>query len=196
VSLFVNDIPRVLLTLLLLPCLGCSGLGVPLSSQSQPVTNPMFVASTNEELVWERAIDVLHDFQFEIAQENRLGKVIETAPKPGAGLLEPWHPDSVDLPNRLESSLQSVRRIVQISFQPSDQQPGYMVTVAAYKEIEDLPGVAANSPGAATFSESTPLQRDLDSVVGQSAPSEWIRVGRDLALEQALLSRLFAVYSL
>lgn len=174
---------------------GCNGLGLAARGASQPVTNPMFVASTNEEVVWERAIDVLHEFQFEIAEENRLGKVIETAPKPGAGILEPWHPDSVDLPNRLESSLQSVRRIVQISFQPSDQQPGFMVNVAAYKEIEDIPGVAANSPGAATFSESTPLQRDLDSVVGQSTPSQWIRVGRDLALEQALLARLYLAYS-
>lgn len=185
---------RPLLILMLLA--GCAGPGRTPFAQRQPVTNPLFVSTANEELVWERAVDVLHDFQFEIAQEDRLSKVIETQPKAGSGLLEPWHPESVDLPNRLESSLQSIRRTVQISLQPSDQQPGYMVSVAAYKEIEDVPGVAANSPGAATFSESTPLNRNLDEVVGQSTPSQWIRVGRDTALEQALLAKLYSVYSL
>lgn len=165
-------------------------------TQPRATTNPLFVATSNEELVWERAVDVLHDFQFDIGQENRLARVIETLPKAGASLLEPWHSDSVGVPNRLESTLQSVRRTVQISMQPSDQQPGFLVSVAVYKEIEDLPGLAANSPGAATFSESTPLERDLDAVVGQSTPSGWIRVGRDTALEQAILARLFTAYSL
>jgi len=70
------------------------------------------------------------------------------------------------------------------------------VSVAVYKELEDLPGVAANSAGAATFSESTPLDRDLNPVVGQSTPSIWIPVGRDPELEQSLLQRLKVVYSM
>ncbi|SFI18737.1 hypothetical protein SAMN05421753_106196 [Planctomicrobium piriforme] len=160
-----------------------------------PVTNPLLVASQNEELVWERAVDVLHDFQFEIARENRLGRVIETVPKVGSGLTEPWQHDSVGFDNRLESSLQSIRRIVLISLQPDDRGQGYLVSVEAQKEVEDLPGIAGNSPGAATFSESTPLIRDLNPVVGQSSPSRWIPLGRDLALEQAMLNRLRAVYS-
>jgi hypothetical protein len=159
------------------------------------VTNPLLVATSNEELVWERAVDVLHDFQFEIATENRLGRVIETLPKVGSGLFEPWHHDSVGFDNRFESTLQSIRRVVQISLQPDDSGQGYLVSVAAYKELEDLPGVAANSPGAATFSESTPEIRLLDPVVGQSSPSNWIPQGRDPALENAILNRLRAVYS-
>jgi hypothetical protein len=70
------------------------------------------------------------------------------------------------------------------------------VNVVARKEIEDLPGVAGNSPGAATFSESTPMERNLNPVVGQSTPSVWIPVGRDPTLEQAILARLRAMYSM
>lgn len=177
-------------------CLGCALPGsVPPESAPIPVSNPLLVTSRNEELVWERAIDVLHDFQFEIGRENRLGRVIETVPKVGAGLLEPWHHDSVGFHNRLESTLQSIRRTVLISLQPDDAQQGYLVGVTVLKEIEDLAGVAGNSAGAATFSESTPLIRDLNGVVGQSTPSIWLPMGRDELLEAAILTRLRTVYS-
>ena len=155
----------------------------------------IYVATLNEELVWERTIDVLHEFQFEIDRENRLAKVIRTAPKVGASIFEPWHKDAVGLDSRLEGTLQSVRRIVEVSMQLDDQGRGYVVSVAVYKESEDLPGLAANSPGAATFSESEPLTRNLDPVVGQSTPSLWVPAGRDPRLEQALLQRLRSVLS-
>lgn len=175
---------------------GCALPGRPLTAPGPvAVTNPLMVATRNEELVWERAVDVLHDFQFEIARENRLGRMIETIPKVGSGVLEPWHHDSVTLEDRLESSLQSIRRIAHVSLQPDDSGQGFLVGVAVYKELEHLPGIAGNSPGAATFSESTPLMRDLDPVVGQTSPSVWVPVGRDAALEHAMLQRLRAAYS-
>lgn len=165
------------------------------TANAQPIAGPLYVGTTNEELVWERAVDVLHDFNFQIERENRLGKVIQTSPKVGASLFEPWHKDAVGFNSRLEGTLQSVRRTVQISMQPDDQGTGYVVNVAAYKEREDLPGIAANSPGAATFEESQPLSRDLNPVVGQTAPSKWIPAGRDPLLEQAILAKLQQVYS-
>ncbi len=73
---------------------------------------------------------------------------------------------------------------------PHEQQAGYLVTVEAVKELEDLPGLAANSPGGATFMESRPLDRDLNLVVGQSAPSGWLWAGRDYQLEQSILGQL------
>lgn len=163
--------------------------------QQQPIGNPIYVQTNNEELVWERAVDVLHDFNFQVERENRLAKVIQTSPKVGASIFEPWHGDAVGWTNRVEGTLQSVRRSVQVSMQPNDDGTGYVVSVAAYKEREDLPGIAANSPGAATFEESQPLNRDLNPVVGQTAPSNWIPAGRDPLLEQAILAKLYQVYS-
>ena len=152
--------------------------------------NPLFVSTTNEDFLWERMIETLEDFQFPIRRENRQSRVIETDYKVGASLFEPWHGDSVGFTNRLESTLQSVRRRVVVTMIPSDQQPGYTVSVEAYKEFEDLPGVAANSPGGATFLESKPLDRDLNLVVGQSAPSGWMWAGRDYQLEQSIVGQL------
>lgn len=174
---------------------GCAAGPGRLFSQPAAVTNPLFVASNNDEVVWERAVDVLHEFHFEIAQENRLARTVETYPRVGASLLEPWHPDAPGFMDRLEGTTQSIRRTVQLSLQPNEQQPGYDVAVIVLKEREDFAGQGATSIGAATFQESQPLQRNLDPVVAKSEAANWIPLGRDPALEQAILQRLYALYS-
>lgn len=174
----------ILLTLIVL-ALGCS------HAPRQAVTTPpapIFVPATNQEAVWERVVDVLHQYYFRLAREDRQDGIIETEYKVGAGLQEPWHPDAVGFENRLEGTLQSIRRRVIVRITPDDG--GYLVTVEAFKELENLQGLAANSPGGATFQEHSPLQRDLDVVVGQTAPSGWIPLGRDPALEYDMIHRL------
>ena len=156
---------------------------------SAPVGNPVYVPAGNPELAWERTVDALHDFKLPIARENKLDGVIETDYVIGSSILEPWRRDSVGLDNRLESTFQSIRRRAFITLTPSPQG-GYLVAVEAYKELEDVNGPVANSAGGATFQVNQPLQRDLNLVVGQSTPSGWINLGRDYALEQALLKRI------
>jgi hypothetical protein len=157
--------------------------------------NPMFVPmpARNDEMVWERAVDVVHDYRFEIERKNKLDGVIETQYRVGSGLLEPWHRDSIGIENRLESSLQSIRRRAFVSVTPTEG--GYLVGVEVHKELEDLAGVAANSAGGATFEIDQPLRRDLSMVLGQSRPSGWISQGRDVLLERDMLSRLQATLS-
>ncbi len=155
-----------------------------------PVSNPIFVPANDMEQIWEQIVDVLHDYQFEIDRENKLDGIIETKYKVGSGVAEPWHRDSVGLENRLESSFQSIRRKIFVSITPTDG--GFLVGVQAHKELEDLAGLAANSAGGATCQDSAPLQRDLNLVVGQTAPSGWILQGRDVALEQDLINNLHA----
>ncbi len=65
-----------------------------------------------------------------------------------------------------------------------------MVNVRVDKEIEDVPGLAANYEGGATFADNDPLNRDLNQVVGQSSPSRWIPLGRDPLLERKLLAEI------
>lgn len=188
--------PRSLSTIALGLALA-SGCASPWLGAPPPVAvgNPILVPAANDEVLWERTVDVLHDFHFQIARENRFSRVIETDYRTGSGLLEPWHHDSVGLANRMESTLQSVRRKVLVRLLPSEQGAGYLVSVEAFQEREDLPGIAANSPGGASFQENKPLQRDLNLVVGQSAPSGWIPMGRDPALEQKILQSLHVAYA-
>jgi len=155
--------------------------------------NPLIVASANRQFVRERVVAVLNEFHFPVIRESRLDGQIETGYRTGSGVLEPWHGDAVGLENRLEGSLQSIRRKLVVTVRPA-RSGGFAVGVQAFQEIEDLDGLAANSPGAATFQESKPLDRDLDLVIGQSAPSGWIAQGRDFALEQRLLQRIQAAF--
>lgn len=179
------------LLLLLFSIQGCSTLGSR-QQQVQDLHNPLLLTAAGENVAWEQTIGVLHDFLFEIERENRQTRSIETKYKVGSGLLEPWHTESVGWDNRLESTLQSIRRKVVVTLSPVSQgsRYSYTVQVVAIKELEDLDALAANSPGGATFQESTPLNRDLNQVLGQSRPSGWIPQGRDYELEQAILVQL------
>lgn len=159
-------------------------------SRGQSAGGSVFVPIADQDLIWERAVDVLHDYQFEVARENKFDHYIETQYKVGSSVLEPWHRDSVGLENLAESTFQSIRRKVIVRIIPADG--GHLVAFEAFKEIEDVQGIVANTAGGATFQESTPLRRDLNLVVGQSRPSGWIPHGRDAALEQSLLARLNA----
>lgn len=194
---FTCEMPKIIRHRLLLVAVvllilfpGCST--IPGKKQVQLVNNPLQLTASNEDAAWERTIDVLHEFLFEIERENRQARTIETKYKVGSGILEPWHKESVGWSNRLESTLQSLRRkvIVTLSQASPGAQNAYVVQVVALKEMEDLDAIAANSPGGATFQESTPLSRDLNQTLGQSRPSGWIPQGRDFALEQAILRRL------
>ncbi|MFQ5731399.1 MAG: hypothetical protein ACE5KM_05525 [Planctomycetaceae bacterium] len=151
-------------------------------------SQPFFVSAGDSETVWEQIVDVLHDYPFEIERETKLDGIIETKYKVGAGLAEPWHRDSVGLYNRLESSLQSIRRKVFVTMTRTDG--GFVITVRADKDIQNLNIPRANSVGGATFQENQPLQRDLDAVVGNQSGNGWSHRGRDFALEQDLTARL------
>lgn len=147
------------------------------------------LSADHRDSVWEHAVVVLHRNHFQIARESKLEGVIESHYRGGSNLLEPWHPDSVGFENRLESTLQSIRRRVIVNLQPTGE--GLMtVSVRVDKEIEDLPGMAANYEGGATFPESQPLSRDLDQVVGQTGPSRWLPIGRDPLLERQVLGQI------
>ncbi len=159
------------------------------SGRDLPRSNALLIPSSSLDATWERAVSTLHRNHFLIARESKLEGVIETEYRAGSNLLEPWHHDSVGFDNRLESTLQSIRRKVVITFGQSGTDQ-LMVSVQAYKEIEDVPGPTAVYAGGATFSESDLLDRDLNQVVGQSGQSRWLPRGRDSLLESQLVAQI------
>lgn len=185
---------RRMVCVYLFPWLALSATGCAMGPRVA-ATNQLFVPASNEESVWERTVDVVHDY-FEIAKENKpfAGVIeIETKPKVGASVIEPWHRDSPGLRNRMESTLQSIRRRGFINISAADG--GYIVAIEVYKELEDLPGLAANQPGAATFLQANPLRRDLNLVGQRPSPVGWVSLGRDMALEQTMVQSLQREFS-
>ena len=171
---------------------GCSMTNTPHVVTEIHQKNPLVVRANNSEDLWENVVDSINDYHFQVAREDRLEGVIETEFKPGANVFEPWHPDAVGLGNRLEGTFQSIQRRAIVTILPTNMRGHYQIGVQVQKQLEDLDGLAANSPGDATFSESRPFSRNLQNVVGQTTPSAWIDQGRDLALEQHMLSHIRA----
>jgi hypothetical protein len=150
--------------------------------------NPLLVPAADPELVWNKTIAVV-DRYFDIASENRLSRTIITEPKIGATLLEPWSGDSVGFTERLESTLQTVRRFAIVKIEPAPMG-GYLVKVEVRKELEDMVKPDRMSAGRAVFNNEFPVNRSREIVGPVPAPVGWIPRGRDPYLEQAILARV------
>ena len=128
-----------------------------------PVANPVFVRANNSEEAWERTVDVVHDYLFEIERENKLGGVIETRYKTGASLMEPWHPDSVDHAPILASRL----RIHSLSSGGlnKDDRPGDDVVVIQFVPL-DADNEVLRVAGAVEFRLFDPQLPESDRELG------------------------------
>lgn len=159
--------------------------------------NPVRIPPGQPEQVWEVVIDVLDDY-FEIKDEEPLRQVdnfvlegqVETFPRVGATILEPWRHDSANTYERIESTVQSIRRLAVVRVFPDEA--GYKVEVAVYKELEDVIKPEHSSAGAATFRYDDSLNRVVNPVVETPVNAGWIPMGRDMALEQRIIAQILS----
>jgi hypothetical protein len=158
--------------------------------------NPVFLPVTDHEFVWETMVDVVDDY-FQIKHEEPVRLVgdvptegrLDTFPAVGSTIFEPWRRDSASRYEKLESTLQSIRRhaVVRVWVPP---QGGHLVDVAVYKELEDVVEPENASAGAATFRYDSSFTRVVSPVGSQEINDGWIPKGRDTALEQRILGQL------
>jgi len=159
--------------------------------------NPVLLPVSDHEFAWETVVDVVDDY-FKIDREEPvrlMGNVpmegrLDTFPAVGSTLLEPWRRDSVGPYEKLESTLQSIRRRATVRVIPA--QNGYWVDVAVFKELEDVVQPAHATAGAATFRNDSSLTRVVDPVGEQEIHEGWIAMGRDTALEQRIIRQLLS----
>jgi hypothetical protein len=150
--------------------------------------NPLVIPSADFEKIWKASVAALDEY-FDIASENRFSRTIVTQPQAGATLLEPWRSDSVGCEERLESTLQTIRRFARITVNPAPTG-GWAVKVEVYKELEDLAKPDRQAAGRAVFNNDFPVNRSREVVGSVPAPLQWIPRGRDPKLEQAILQQI------
>lgn len=171
--------------------------------------NTVVIPPIDAEAVWKKMVDVTDDF-FKVQSEQRVvfsngvpteGR-IDTFPQTGATLLEPWRGDSVGFRERLESTLQSIRRTATMRLIPDPA--GWRIEVVVNKELENLPRPMRATTGAASFRNDDSLYRygtplpTLGQQVGDAprpvaSPTRnigWIPLGRDPLLERKMLNGL------
>jgi hypothetical protein len=149
-------------------------------------TNPLAVPSADFEFLWNKTVAVV-DKYFDIESENRLARTIKTQPQMGATVLEPWAFDSVKIEDRVEASMQTIRRSAIIHIDPAPSG-GFLVKVEVYKFLEDMIKPDRQAAGRAVFTNDFPVNRTREIVGPVPAPVGWILRGRDPDLEQAILA--------
>lgn len=161
--------------------------------------NPLPIAAMDRWLVMDQVSDELDNY-FRIYREERIRLVdsiltegwIETHPKIGATILEPWHEDSTRGFERLHASLQTIRRFAKVRVIPAGN--GYQVDVKVYKELEDLatPQNATIIGRSMWHDSSLDIDLPYDNVgpVVSSKNTGWIPQGRDFSLEQLILRNI------
>jgi hypothetical protein len=157
--------------------------------------NPIFVPIADPQCAWETIVDVVDDY-FRIQEEKpvRLNPVLEgsltTYPEVSATIFEPWKHDTVDHDQRVENTLQSMRRWAMLHVTPA--QGGYMVDVAVFKELEDVVRPEQATAGAATFRYDSTLTGIVNPAGGERITEGWIGRGRDASMEQHIIAHLLS----
>ncbi|MHC4404483.1 MAG: hypothetical protein ACYTG0_32925 [Planctomycetota bacterium] len=184
--------------LLLLFLSGCSA-GLPSAGPAWLATqpyynNPAMLPVRDRQYAWESVVDVVDDYfridneALRLADGHLIEGRIDTFPEVGSTILEPWRRDSANPYEKLQSTLQTIRRWARVRMTPT--QGGYLVDVAVFKEMEDLAQPMHSTSGAATFRYDSSLIGIESSIGDQPAHEGWIRLGRDAALEQQIVAEL------
>jgi hypothetical protein len=193
---------RIWLVAVLLPPLwaGCGlhhrhGLHGPADPQAAALQNPLFVPGSDREFLWNQVVDSVDNY-FEIKREVRVHQVadvplegfLETFPRDGSTILEPWRKDSTHGYEKLHATLQSIRRTAVVRVQPV--QGGHVIDVVVQKELEDLDRPEYASSGRFPLRSQQTLQADGADVSPIATAAGWIPIGRDTALEQRILAQI------
>jgi hypothetical protein len=160
--------------------------------------NSILIPVLNQDAVWEPIVDVVDDY-FKVQREERVRLIdniltegrIDTYPRTGSTIFEPWNGDSVTPYERLESTLQSIRRQAVIRVIPTEG--GYQVEATVIKELEDVARPERVTLSANNFRNDSSVEHYTGPPrVSGPATIGWIPLGRDYALEQELLMQIQA----
>jgi hypothetical protein len=153
-----------------------------------PVYIPLGPTATAYNTVFENVLDAVDDY-FEISYANRYDGRIETFPRIAPGIEQPWKPGSPDFDQRLEATLQTIRHRASVLIQPADDG-GFFIQVTVFKELEDLPRPVRQTAGAASFRDANTVERQYEVIDPTIFENNWIPLGRNAALEQAILQQI------
>ncbi len=167
---------------------GCATVSRVIAPTKAVAENPLIVPAADFETVWRETVAVLDEY-FDIRTENRLARTIVTDPMIAATILEPWRGDSVGLDQRLEATLQTMRRFAKVQINPVPGR-GFAIRLEVRKELEDLPRPDRQMAGRAVFNNDSPVNRTREIVGPVPIPIQWIPRGRDTKLEQVILNRI------
>ncbi len=161
----------------------------------QEIQNPVQVPLLDRFLVMDEISDEVDDY-FRVAREEQIRVVdsvmtegwIETWPRIGSSILEPWHHDSTRGFEKLHASLQTIRRQAKVRVIPSGDN--YLIDVKVFKELEDNPSPVRSAVKGKFLRHDNALDVGFDDEWSNLQNDGWISMGRDVSLEQRILANI------
>lgn len=161
------------------------------------VDNPLTIEDADFDAVFAAARDALAGRYFQEDLVDRRGGLIRTLPSTAGSAEEVWRRDSADAEGRLLATLHTIRKTATVQVQPAEPA-GLTVAVTVTMQRRQLPTVEPTST-----SESYSLFRREGTLLSEGADVEsreaawhrsgtawWADLGRDEALESALLGEI------
>ena len=190
-----NTVARILLFLFMTSNVGCGSWFHPAQLAApppQPIANPALLPPLEDKFVWQQIVDVVDDY-FRIIREQpainqggvQLEGRLDSAYRTGASVFEPWRGDSTPGFERLQSTLQSIRRRAVVNVRP--RSAGFEIEVIVLKELEDVDRSQDGGATSATERHDGTVVRTETSVNTGQNTLGWIPQGRDMSLEQVIL---------
>jgi hypothetical protein len=162
----------------------------------------------------EIAEDVLTRMHFTIDKFDPNSGYIKTRPLPGAQFFELWRSDNIGTKNWINSNLHSIRRTVEISIDqhaknnpPVNRGAKYLapqfivgfncvvniqrLSLPARDVIAGMVYVTSSARAYQMFSMSGPALQTLQLHPEQQRRMTWIDLGRDTALENEIVKRIY-----
>ena len=170
---------------------------IPIEQTGAVYPNPALIPISDPQCAWEAVADVIDDY-FKIQHEEPVRQIgdtfnegrIETYYQVSPTLLEPWRRDTAGEFERVENTMQTIRRRAVVRVWPT--QGGHWVDVAVFKELEDLHQPEHASAGGATFRYDSSFTRVVNPAVVDPSGERWIPLGRDPVLEQRIIGHLIS----
>ncbi|GMU23539.1 MAG: hypothetical protein AMXMBFR13_36170 [Phycisphaerae bacterium] len=178
---------RLLYFLAVISTLWAAGCAAPPPPEGPTVARVSVDDPAQYEQLWEAATDTLRAYQLRPDRQDRLEGVLTSHPETSATALELWRAQPTPAYYWAESNMATIQRRAEIHFQPTNMDT-YDIQVEVDRLRYSLEERQIDNSAAALrlFSAEAPTMSGR--IESPSKSAEWIPVGRDEQMEQAILS--------
>ncbi len=140
--------------------------------------------------LWTSAETTLRLHRYQLDRIDRNDGIITTLPEPSQHITEPWRSDVHTWRDLMESTINPIRRWVEVQFHKAESGEWSSIEVIVHKERLSSPDRQFNNTGAAYafFGYSLPSTTGLAKITPEH--DAWVALGRDATTESFILSEI------
>ncbi len=156
---------------------------------SEPIS-ALIIPADDYDSAWDEIVEVLREHYFIPDRQDRRTGIIVTLPSVSKQWFEFWRDDAIGFYQIAESSLHTIRRIVEVRFTPKGKNSiEIKIKVTVQRKNQPQRQATTASGAIQAFRENVPTYSGKAMKTSQMA--EWTDLGEDIKLEQYLLTQIY-----